>query len=394
MQIIKKTGLLPIFYIAFLFLFPRTITGQEQKTGDEVSSAENAENIEESKSDPAEKYFNKVKRDLFLNAYLQRIKFRIGYDYSRVQPFVLEENKKSWMINSIAYSAVNPELPPSLPISSPDYVPVSGNKLSLEYSYRNRLHIELYRSNLGQEMRREDPTTVNFINPGNSRYYTSAFEGVRLLGYRNRHTMLRAEYIHPFFSWFRAGLSLRNDEIVERNKFSFGSYNLTRSDAPDPLLLTWSIGGDTDQVFRIRGVTPGIVARFQPYDWLEFIVRTDLVSRDGTFELSGFQVLEQSQKGVPGRRYYASASAFRGKVKEMGTERRWEAVFHFCRLSIHAGFEEIKLKRRYVTYVGNNVANITGVSFKTNGVGIGELSQDFKHGRTTFFIEPSISFFF
>ncbi len=360
----------------------------------EPTDSNNSDGKELVETDPSELYFQNVKRDLFLNAFFQRVKLRAGIDFSRIDPFVLEENAKSWLMNSIAFKSLNPNQPVSIPVSIAKNIPARGYNMAMEYSYRNRLHVELYYSRIDQKFSREDPTTVNFINPETSEYYSSAFEGVRLLQFNKEYTMLRTEYLHPFYSWLRIGGSLNKDKLIERNIFSFGSYNLSRSGAADPLLLTWSIGGDTTQLFELDGLSPGIVSRMQPYDWLEFIVRLELISRTGHFNLAGLQILEQRHENLNDSILQGSLSSYSGNVKEKGLRSRMEAIFQFCRFSIHTGIELTDLKRGYDSYLGASAATISGISFKTNGVGIGELSSDYRHKSITFFIEPSVSFHF
>ncbi len=373
---------------------PQAAEGNSQPAAADAGKPETSEKS----PPPADDVFD---MQSYLNYYQHRIRFRFGLGFSEVSPGILNEAGPTWFTNSLYRSGFDPEVPFAFPVKTPASVPAMPVHTELSYGWKNRLEVSLLRHSNVSKYGRADPTSVNFITPSTDRYYMAYFEGVRLLRYEETSHILRGSYLFPLTERIMVGPMGGLSDYLERNEISYGSYSVTKHTTADPNMKTWSMGGSASADYRMKGYLAGGLVKFNPFNWLELRGSLELVSRSGSFELGGNQILSRESAETPGGAVFGLLiPIYRGDTEDTGFITQLEATFRFCRFSVDTGIIYSDYKRQYKSYWGDTIAlgniNRQDYSARSSGLllGFSEMAGRFKHSSAEFYIRPGVSIHF
>ncbi|TGL58447.1 hypothetical protein [Leptospira sarikeiensis] len=382
-----------ILSFIFLFLCYYSSFAQEPEKVEKADKQEKAEDVAPAK----EKSFSLFSdpNDTFNRVFEHRLMFRAGAGIGQVSPATLNETGKAWSTDSILRNAVDPDSPVSFPYKEAKSLGVQTQAWDITYGWKNRFEVQLARNSALGKFGKEEPASTNFITPRTDLYWASAFEGNRLLRFNGVSDHLRFSYIHPVFSRFRIGPSINFHRYTEQDTSSYGSYSTSRPGAPIPDKATWSVGGNVESNFSMKGVLPGIYLKAKITEWWEIRSRLEFLDRKGDFSAIGTQILQESVSNAPGT-YSISVPAYGGKVADKGTIFMIESSFRYCRFSLDIGMIRQDITRTYSMYLGNTTGTVASNDYllRFPNVDLGQMSHHSKQILTEIYIMPGASFFY
>lgn len=338
---------------------------------------------------------NKTRMDIFNQVYEHRLMFRTGWGIGKLSPAILNETGPAWFQNSLFRQITEPGAPLSIPYKPAKDLGVNSQFWDIRYGYKNKFEVQLAEDTSLGVYSRDLPASNNFISPRTETYWASSFEGNRLLRFEGVSQHLRFSYTHPFSKIFMIGPSINFHRYTERNNISYGSYSTSRPEATVPNKVTWSIGGDANAEYSMKGIFPGIFTKLKLRDWWELRARVELLDRKGNFSVLGSQIIQEvftdgssNLNGV--------VPAYGGKVRDKGTILNLESSFQYCRFTLDIGMIRQDVKRTYESYLGDTVGGVPRSDYSARSVYIGfsEMSTSIKHTVTEFYIMPGVSFFY
>ncbi|GBF50492.1 hypothetical protein LPTSP4_20180 [Leptospira ryugenii] len=331
----------------------------------------------------------------FNQVYEHRLMVRGGWGIGKLSPGILNETGQAWLINSFFRQTSEPGAPLVLPYKSPKDLNVDSQFWDIRYGYKNKFEIQMAEDTTLGVYSRDLPASNEFFSPRSGNYWASAFEGNRLLRFEGVSSHLRFSYTHPLSKIFMIGPSLNFHRYTERNNITYGSYSSSRQEAPVPGKTTWSIGGDANAEYSMKGILPGIYTKIKLRDWWELRGRVELMDRKGDFTVLGSQIIQESF--IDGSSNFAVVlPAYGGTVRDKGYVFNIESSFRYCRFTLDIGIIRQDLKRTYPLYLGDTVGSVprTDYSARSIGLGVSEMSNSIKHQVTEFYIMPGVSFFY
>ncbi|WP_208725689.1 hypothetical protein [Leptospira noumeaensis] len=390
-------NLVPILLIFFLFGFFLPLKAEETKkdvTNPETKQEEPA--VENKTSVPLEdREDNKTRMDIFNQVYEHRLMLRGGWGVGKLSPAILNETGPAWFQNSVFRQITEPGAPLAVPYKPAKDLGLNSQFWDIRYGYKNKFEVQFAEDTSLGVYSRDLPASNNFISPRTDTYWASSFEGNRLLRFEGVSQHLRFSYTHPFSKILMIGPSINFHRYTERNNISYGSYSTSRPEAPIPNKATWSIGGDANAEYSMKGILPGIFAKFKLRDWWELRARLELLDRRGNFSVLGSQIIQESFTDGSSQ-FNGVVPAYGGKVRDKGTIFNLETSFQYCRFSLDIGMIRQDVKRSYESYFGDTVGNVPRSDYSARSVYIGfsEMSSSIKHTVTEFYIMPGVSFYY
>jgi hypothetical protein len=243
------------------------------------------------------------------------------------------------------------------------------------------------------------PSKVTFLAPGNATYQTAIYEGLRLLKWAERRDEVELMYLHPVSrKGVKLGGFVTRQEYTENITVSMGSLTATRASSTDGGVLTWSEGGSIPGQYRTSGWLAGPAVRYQLFEWLGLTYKLSPFRRSGDFDMSGLQVLTSQQYNTAGQAgeqvpYFLAPVHF-GSFQDKGMRHALEAALRlYCRYSVHLGLVKEDFNRSYSSYFGYTFSPTTNFHPKTQGLGIGEMSQSFKGSRLEVYMRFGLHFY-
>ncbi|WP_208739645.1 hypothetical protein [Leptospira bandrabouensis] len=338
---------------------------------------------------------NKTRMDIFNQVYEHRVMFRTGWGIGKLSPAILNETGPAWFQNSLFRQITEPGSPLSIPYKPVKDLGVNSQFWDIRYGYKNKFEIQLAEDISLGVYSRDLPASNNFFSPRTDTYWASAFEGNRLLRFEGVSQHLRFSYTHPFSKIFMIGPSINFHRYTERNNISYGSYSTSRAEATVPNKATWSIGGDANAEYSMKGILPGIFAKLKLRDWWELRTRLELLDRKGNFSVLGSQIIQETFSDGSSN-LTGVVPAYGGKVRDKGTILNIESSFQYCRFTLDIGMIRQDIKRNYETYLGDTLGGVPRSDYSSRSVYIGfsEMSTSVKHTVTEFYIMPGVSFFY
>lgn len=338
---------------------------------------------------------NKTRMDVFNQVYEHRLMFRGGWGIGKLSPAILNETGPAWFQNSLFRQITEPGAPLSIPYKPAKELGVNSQFWDIRYGYKNKFEIQFAEDTSLGVYSRDLPASNNFFSPRTDTYWASTFEGNRLLRFEGVSQHLRFSYTHPFSKIFMIGPSINFHRYTERNNISYGSYSTSRPEAAVPDKVTWSIGGDANAEYSMKGILPGIFAKFKLRDWWELRARLELLDRKGNFSVLGSQIIQEVFSDGSSN-LNAVVPAYGGKVRDKGTIFNLESSFQYCRFTLDIGMIRQDVKRTYDSYLGDTIGNVPRSDYSARSVYIGfaEMSNSIKHTVTEFYIMPGVSFFY
>lgn len=331
---------------------------------------------------------------------LHRIRLGVSRGVGQMLPPLLSEAGPAWLTNSALHAArdsANNQV--AVPAATPSRVPYDSWSLLLDYAYDDRWFVALSQYQVDQEFSRGAPIVVSFVEPSTTNMFAAAFEGVRLLGHKERRRNLDVSYLYPSFArGLKIGAALGREHYKEEQVLTYGSYAQTRATAPvSPLNTFWSQGGEVHSGWESSYWTWGLVLRYQLFDWLGFYYRVDpRLKRGGNLTLSGAQLLSNGpiDGAVTGGNILAPLHA--AQIRETGRRHNVEAVVRFCcRYNLALGLLREDWERTYNYYAGTTLATGGIYNAKTpDGVGFGEMSGKFKGFKQEVYLKLTVAVFF
>lgn len=338
---------------------------------------------------------NKTQMDIFNQVYEHRVMLRTGWGIGKLSPAILNETGPAWFQNSLFRQITEPGSPLSIPYKPVKDLGVNSQFWDIRYGYKNKFEIQLAEDTSLGVYSRDLPASNNFFSPRTDTYWASAFEGNRLLRFEGVSQHLRFSYTHPFSKIFMIGPSINFHRYTERNNISYGSYSTSRAEATVPNKATWSIGGDANAEYSMKGILPGIFAKLKLRDWWELRTRLELLDRKGNFSVLGSQIIQEAFSDGSSN-LTGVVPAYGGKVRDKGTILNIESSFQYCRFTLDIGMIRQDIKRNYETYLGDTLGGVPRSDYSSRSVYIGfsEMSASVKHTVTEFYIMPGVSFFY
>lgn len=338
---------------------------------------------------------NKTQMDIFNQVYEHRVMFRTGWGIGKLSPAILNETGPAWFQNSLFRQITEPGSPLSIPYKPVKDLGVNSQFWDIRYGYKNKFEIQLAEDTSLGVYSRDLPASNNFFSPRTDTYWASAFEGNRLLRFEGVSQHLRFSYTHPFSKIFMIGPSINFHRYTERNNISYGSYSTSRAEATVPNKATWSIGGDANAEYSMKGILPGIFAKLKLRDWWELRTRLELLDRKGNFSVLGSQIIQEAFSDGSSN-LTGVIPAYGGKVRDKGTILNIESSFQYCRFTLDIGMIRQDIKRNYETYLGDTLGGVPRSDYSSRSVYIGfsEMSASVKHTVTELYIMPGVSFFY
>lgn len=389
-----------LFYTLFLVLFLGLVFPSfAEETKKEVVSPgvkQEGKDSENKTSIPLEdREDNKTRMDIFNQVYEHRLMFRTGWGIGKLSPAILNETGPAWFQNSLFRQITEPGSPLSIPYKPVKDLGVNSQFWDIRYGYKNKFEIQLAEDTSLGVYSRDLPASNNFFSPRTDTYWASAFEGNRLLRFEGVSQHLRFSYTHPFSKIFMIGPSINFHRYTERNNISYGSYSTSRAEATVPNKATWSIGGDANAEYSMKGILPGIFAKLKLRDWWELRTRLELLDRKGNFSVLGSQIIQEAFSDGSSN-LTGVVPAYGGKVRDKGTILNIESSFQYCRFTLDIGMIRQDIKRNYETYLGDTLGGVPRSDYSSRSVYIGfsEMSASVKHTVTEFYIMPGVSFFY
>ncbi|MDZ4727575.1 MAG: hypothetical protein SH817_15565 [Leptospira sp.] len=331
----------------------------------------------------------------FNQVYEHRLLFRTGWGIGNLSPAILNETGPAWLTNSIFRQGAEPGAPLAIPYKGTKDLGVNSQFWDIRYGYKNKYEIQLAEDTTLGVYSRDLPASNEFFSPRTANYWGSAFEGNRLLRFEGVSNHLRFSYTHPLTKIFMIGPSINFHRYSERNNITYGSYSTSRPEASVPNKTTWSVGGDANAEYSMKGILPGIFMKIKLRDWWEVRARYELLDRKGDFSVIGTQVVQEifndSTSNISG-----VVPAYGGNVRDKGTILNIESSFRYCRFTLDFGLIRQDVKRTYPLYLGDTIGNVprTDYSARSIGIGVSEMSSSIKHQVTEFYIMPGVSFFY
>ncbi|MCG6151901.1 hypothetical protein LFX18_07675 [Leptospira bandrabouensis] len=389
-----------LFYTLFLVLFLGLVFPSfAEETKKEVVSPgvkQEGKDSENKTSIPLEdREDNKTRMDIFNQVYEHRVMFRTGWGIGKLSPAILNETGPAWFQNSLFRQITEPGSPLSIPYKPVKDLGVNSQFWDIRYGYKNKFEIQLAEDISLGVYSRDLPASNNFFSPRTDTYWASAFEGNRLLRFEGVSQHLRFSYTHPFSKIFMIGPSINFHRYTERNNISYGSYSTSRAEATVPNKATWSIGGDANAEYSMKGILPGIFAKLKLRDWWELRTRLELLDRKGNFSVLGSQIIQEAFSDGSSN-LTGVIPAYGGKVRDKGTILNIESSFQYCRFTLDIGMIRQDIKRNYETYLGDTLGGVPRSDYSSRSVYIGfsEMSASVKHTVTELYIMPGVSFFY
>nr|WP_244288341.1 hypothetical protein [Leptospira congkakensis] len=338
---------------------------------------------------------NKTRMDIFNQVYEHRLMFRGGWGIGKLSPAILNETGPAWFQNSLFRQISEPGAPLSIPYKPAKDLGVNSQFWDIRYGYKNKFEVQFAEDTSLGVYSRNLPASNNFFSPRTDAYWASSFEGNRLLRFEGVSQHLRFSYTHPFSKIFMIGPSINFHRYTERNNISYGSYSTSRPEAAVPNKVTWSIGGDANAEYSMKGILPGIFTKFKLRDWWELRARVELLDRKGNFSVLGSQIIQEVYTDGSSN-LNAVVPAYGGKVRDKGTIINLETSFQYCRFTLDIGMIRQDVKRTYESYLGDTIGNVPRSDYSARSVYIGfsEMSGSIKHTVTEFYIMPGVSFFY
>ncbi|MDF3820681.1 hypothetical protein P3G55_12260 [Leptospira sp. 96542] len=387
-----------VLFLLLFFIFNVSIKSETLNPAEQPSKGEIVETAADKKpgSIPlAERPDNKLPMEIFNEVYEHRLMFRGGWGIGKISPAILNETQPAWFTNSVFRQLAEPGAPLALPYKSAKDLDINTQYYDIRYGYKNKWEIQWSEdTNLGVYSRNL-PASNNFFSPRTDTYWASTFEGNRLLRFEGVSQNLRFSYTHPFAKIFMIGPSINFHRYTERNNISYGSYSTSRPEASIPNKVTWSVGGDANAEYSMKGILPGIYTKIKLRDWWEIRARLEMLDRKGNFSVLGSQIIQevfddgtQNLTGV--------IPAYAGKVRDKGTIFNLESSFQYCRFSLDIGLIRQDIKRNYDSYLGDTVGSVPRNDYSARSVYIGfsEMASSIKHTVTEVYIMPGVSFFY
>lgn len=331
----------------------------------------------------------------FNKVYEHRLMIRTGWGIGKLSPAILNETGPAWMINSFFRQSTEPGAPLAIPYRGTDDLSVNSQFWDIRYGYKNKFEIQLAQDTTLGVYSRDLPASNEFVSPRSTNYWGSAFEGNRLLRFEGVSDHLRFSYTFPLSKIFMLGPSINLHRYSERNNITYGSYATSRPEAPVPSKTTWSIGGDANGEYSMRGILPGIFMKLQLRDWWEVRARYEILDRKGDFSVLGTQIIQEfyndNSTNITG-----VLPAYGGQVRDKGSIINIESSFRYCRFTFDFGIIRQDVKRSYPLYLGDTIGTVTRTDYSARsiGVGISEMSNATKHQVTEFYFMPGVSFFY
>jgi len=332
--------------------------------------------------------------DKYEGVFEHRLQFRTGIGFGKLSPAILNETGPAWFLNSVMRQSNEPTAPLAIPYKTTKDLDTIPQYQDVTYGWKNKFEIQYAEDRTIGKYDRDKPASNNFLSPRTNNYWASAFEGNRLLRFEGESQHFRFSYTHPITERFMIGPSINFHRYTEKNKISYGSYSTSRPEAPVPDKVTWSIGGDANAEYSMKGILPGIYTKVKLADWWEFRGRIELLDRTGNFSVIGSQIIQESTSN--GANLTAVLPAYGGKVHDKGTLIQLESSFRYCRFSLDIGMIRQDVQRKYSTYLGDTLGSVPRVDYSARSIGIGysEMSSSIKHVVTEFYIMPGVSFMY
>ncbi|TGN14467.1 hypothetical protein [Leptospira ilyithenensis] len=375
-----------VFVFSFL-LYPAILFSEELKTNTttEIPKQPSVAKEEPVKLTPMDKYEG---------VFEHRLQFRMGIGFGKLSPAILNETGPAWFLNSIMRQANEPTAPLAIPYKITKDLDTIPQYRDITYGWKNKFEIQYAEDRTIGKYDRDKPASNNFFSPRTNNYWASAFEGNRLLRFEGESQHFRFSYTHPITDRFMIGPSINFHRYTEKNKISYGSYSTSRPEAPVPDKATWSIGGDANAEYSMKGILPGIYTKVKLKDWWEVRGRIELLDRKGDFSVLGSQIIQETSQSM--NALTAVLPAYGGKVHDKGTLLQIESSFRYCRFSLDIGMIRQDVQRKYSTYLGDTVGSVAKVDYSARSIGVGfsEMSSSIKHTVTEFYIMPGVSFMY
>lgn len=338
---------------------------------------------------------NKTSMEIFNKVYEHRFMIRGGWGIGKLSPAILNETGPSWFQNSVFRQITEPGAPLAIPYKGVKDLDINSQFFDLRYGYKNKYEVQYAEETSLGVYSRSQPASNNFISPRTDSYWASSFEGNRLLRFEGVSQHLRFSYTHPITKILMIGPSINFHRYTERNNISYGSFSTSRPEATVPNKVTWSIGGDANAEYSMKGILPGIYAKFKLRDWWEIRGRLELLDRKGNFSVLGSQIIQEVFNDGSSN-LTAVLPAYGGKVRDKGTILNLETSFQYCRFSLDIGMIRQDVKRTYDSYLGDTIGSVPRNDYSARSVfvGVSEMSNSIKHTVTEFYIMPGVSFFY
>ncbi|WP_372487260.1 hypothetical protein [Leptospira levettii] len=338
---------------------------------------------------------NQTPMEIFNKVYEHRLMIRSGFGFGKLSPAILNETGPAWFQNSLFRQITEPGAPLAIPYKPAKDLGVNSQFFDIRYGYKNKYEIQYAEDTTLGVYSRNLPASNNFISPRTDAYWASSFEGNRLLRFEGVSQNLRFSYTHPVTKILMVGPSINFHRYTERNNISYGSYSTSRPEATVPNKTTWSIGGDANAEYSMKGILPGIYSKLKLRDWWEIRARLELLDRKGNFSVLGSQIIQEVFNDNSSS-LTAVIPAYGGRVRDKGTILNLETSFQYCRFSLDIGMIRQDIKRTYETYLGDTVGSVPRSDYSARSVYIGfsEMSTSIKHTVTEFYIMPGVSFYY
>lgn len=327
-----------------------------------------------------------------------RLRLFLGVGYQKFKPAILSEAGPAWQLNNFIRAA-NGVSQPAILIGDAGSIPAVPLRWGLDFTWRDRITASFERHFITQSYSQKYPAKVTFLAPGNASYQNAIYEGLRVLKWIERRDELEVMYLHPLPKGIKAGGFIARQEYVENIEVSMGSLTATRAGTNDGGILTWSQGGSVPATFRTSGWLLGPAVRYQLFEWLGFTYKLAPFQRKGNFDMAGLQILSAqtyTTAGAPGAIAYQALAPFHfGSFKDKGMRHTLETALRlYCRYSVHLGIVKEDFSRSYDSYFGYTFSPTINFHPKTNGLGIGEMSQSFNSSTLAMYLKFGLHFYF
>lgn len=327
-----------------------------------------------------------------------RLRFFLGAGYQTLHPAILSEAGPAWQLNNLIRAADGRSQPAFL-VEDTGTIPAIPLRWGADFTYRDRITVAVERHFTTQTYSTKYPSKVTFLAPGNATYQTAMYEGLRLIKWAERRDELEVMYLHPISSkGIKLGGFITRQEYAENIEVSMGSLIATRASSTDGGVLTWSEGGSIPATYRTSGWLAGAAVRYQLFEWLGFTYKLSPLRRSGDFNMSGYQILTSQTYTTAGQlgpqTLQLLAPLHFGSFQDKGMRHVLETALRlYCRYSVHLGFVKEDFNRTYSSYFGYTFSPTTSFHPKTNGLGIGEMSQSFRSSSLEVYLKFGLHFY-
>lgn len=327
-----------------------------------------------------------------------RLRFFLGAGYQTLHPAILSEAGPAWQLNNLIRAADGRSQPAFL-VEDTGTIPAIPMRWGADFTYRDRITVAVERHFTTQTYSTKYPSKVTFLAPGNATYQTAMYEGLRLIKWQERRDELEVMYLHPLSSkGIKIGGFLTRQEYTENIEVSMGSLIATRASTTDGGVLTWSEGGSVPATYRTSGWLVGPAVRYQLFEWLGFTYKLSPLRRSGDFNMTGYQILTTQAYTTTGQlgpqSFQIIAPLHFGSFQDKGMRHVLETALRlYCRYSVHLGFVKEDFNRTYSSYFGYTFSPTTNFHPKTNGLGLGEMSQSFRSSNLEVYLKFGLHFY-